>query len=377
MTDQVPIKRALVSVYDKTGLEELVRGPARRRRRAGLDRRLGGADRAASASRSPRSRTSPASPSASTAGSRRCTRGCTPASSPTAASTPTSSSSPTSASSRSTWSSRNLYPFVADGRVGREPRRVRRADRHRRPVDGARRRQEPPLGRDRHLAGQLPGGARGGRRRRLHARPAAAAGRRGVRAHRDVRRRRGLVDGQRAHRHLRRHRLPGLGRRHLGQVRGAALRREPAPERRALPQRLRDRSRPGRAAARQGDVLQQLRRRRRRPARGVRLRRAGGRDHQARQPVRDRGRRRRRRGAPQGARVRPGLGVRRRDRDQRAGLGRDGAPGGRGVHRGRRGAGVRRRRGRDPRRARRTSGCWSASRWAGARSRSGRSPAAC
>jgi len=26
MTDQVPIKRALVSVYDKTGLEDLVRG---------------------------------------------------------------------------------------------------------------------------------------------------------------------------------------------------------------------------------------------------------------------------------------------------------------------------------------------------------------
>ena len=50
------------------------------------------------------------------------------------------------------------------------------------------------------------------RRRRLHPRAAAAAGRRGVRAHRDVRRRRGVLDGQRAHRHLRGHRLPGLGR---------------------------------------------------------------------------------------------------------------------------------------------------------------------
>ena len=63
-----PVRRALVSVYDKTGLEELARGlheagvalvstgstaaPDRRRRRT----------------RSPRSRSSPASPSASTAG---------------------------------------------------------------------------------------------------------------------------------------------------------------------------------------------------------------------------------------------------------------------------------------------------------------------
>ena len=43
---------------------------------------------------------------------------------------------------------------------------------------------------------------------------------------------------------------------------------------------------------------------------------AGGGDHQARQPVRDRGRRRRRRGAPQGPRVRPGVGVRRGDRGE-------------------------------------------------------------
>ena len=46
----------------------------------------------------------------------------------------------------------------------------------------------------------------------------------------------------------------------------------------------------GRAAARQGDVLQQLRRHRCGTAGGVRLRPAGGRDHQARQPVRHRGR---------------------------------------------------------------------------------------
>ena len=41
--DRIPIKRALVSVYDKTGLEDLVRGLHERRRRAGLHRRLGGA----------------------------------------------------------------------------------------------------------------------------------------------------------------------------------------------------------------------------------------------------------------------------------------------------------------------------------------------
>ena len=47
--NRIPIRRALVSVYDKTGLEDLARGAARRRRRAGLDRRLGRADRGARA----------------------------------------------------------------------------------------------------------------------------------------------------------------------------------------------------------------------------------------------------------------------------------------------------------------------------------------
>ena len=50
---------------------------------------------------------------------------------------------------------------------------------------------------------------------------------------------RGVLDGQRAHRHLRGHRLPGVGRRDLGQGRRAALRREPAPAGRALPARRR------------------------------------------------------------------------------------------------------------------------------------------
>ena len=54
----------------------------------------------------------------------------------------------------------------------------------------------------------------------------------------------------------------------------------------------------------------------------------------------------RRRGAPARARVRPGLGVRRRDRRQPAGVGGDGHPGRRDLHRGDRGSGVRRGRGR-------------------------------
>ena len=177
--------------------------------------------------------------------------------------------------------------------------------------------------------------------RRHHPRPAPPARRRGVRAHRVVRRRGGLLDGQRADRHQRRHRLPGLGRRDVGEEGGAALRREPAPAGRALRRLARGRAGRRRAAARQGDVLQQLRRRRRGPTRGGRLRRPGGGDHQARQPLRHRGRRRRRRGPPQGPRLRPGQRLRRRDRGQRAGQRRDGRAGGRGVHRGRRGAGLR------------------------------------
>ena len=97
-----------------------------------------------------------------------------------------------------------------------------------------------------------------------------------------------------------------LVRRDLAAHRGAALRREPAPAGRALQRRLRVAGPgAGRAAARKRDVLQQLHRRRRRVAGGVRPRRDLRGDHQARQPVRHRhlvgvGRR----CAPQGPRVR-------------------------------------------------------------------------
>ena len=94
------------------------------------------------------------------------------------------------------------------------------------------------------------------------------------------------------------------------------------------------------------DVLQQLRRHRRRLAGRARPRRPVRGDHQARQPVRDRRRRRHRRRAPQGARLRPGVGLRRGDRGQPRGRPDDGRADRRGVHRGRRGAVVHRRRAR-------------------------------
>jgi phosphoribosylaminoimidazolecarboxamide formyltransferase/IMP cyclohydrolase len=76
--------------------------------------------------------------------------------------------------------------------------------------------------------------------------------------------------------------------------------REPAPAGRAVPRFHAERARPRRAAARQGDVVQQLRRHRRGAPCGVRLLRTRRGDHQARQSVWHRRGRGRRRGAPQG-----------------------------------------------------------------------------
>ena len=127
---------------------------------------------------------------------------------------------------------------------------------------------------------------------------------------------------------LRRHRLPGLGRRDLGAGRRccatARTRTSAPPSTPTASSRSPASPRPT-PAARQGDVLQQLRRRGCRRARRLRPRRpADRRRHQARQPLRHRGRRRHRRGPPQGARVRPGLGLRRHHRDQPPGHRRDG-----------------------------------------------------
>ena len=241
--------------------------PARGRRRDRLDRVDRGAHRAPPASRSPRSRSSPASPSASTAGSRRCTRACTPGIlADRAAARRTCASSTSSASSRSSWSSSNLYPFTRDRRVRRRARRVRRADRHRRPVDGARGREEPPARRGRRRPGALRRRARGRGRRRLHARRSAARLAAEAFAHTaayDI----AVASwfGQRAGaRPDDGPRLPGLDRRDL--ERAAVLRYGENPHQRAALYRARRgrRARRRRAAARQGDELQQLRRRRRR-----------------------------------------------------------------------------------------------------------------
>ena len=225
-------------------------------------------------------------------------------------------------------------PVHRDGRLRRDAGRVRRADRHRRSRDGARERRRTttawpwssiPSATTWVLDQVEAGGFTLDDRRR--------ARRRGLPAHRHLRRRRRLLAGQRA-RPRRRRPVPGLGRGDLGARRDAALRREPAPGRGAL---HRGQGRAGRsgAVARQGDVVQQLRRRRRRVARRARpRRRADGRRDQAHQPVRDRDRHGRRRGAPQGARDGPGERVRRRDRDERRGQRGDGRAGRGGLHRG-------------------------------------------
>ncbi len=168
------------------------------------------------ASRSPRSRSSPASPSAWTAASRRCTRRCTPASSPTCASSRHREQLARARRRAVRPGRRQPLPVPRDRRLRRDPRRVRRADRHRRPVDGPRRGQEPPVGRRRHQ----PGAVRR-RARRRHGRAAStsppASGSPPRRSSTPPRTTWPSPPGsrQRATRRRRRHRLPGLPRRHL------------------------------------------------------------------------------------------------------------------------------------------------------------------
>ena len=69
-----PIRRALISVSDKTGIVAFAARAGRARRRAGLDRRHGAGARRRPGCRSPRSRRSPAFPRCSTGGSRPCIR---------------------------------------------------------------------------------------------------------------------------------------------------------------------------------------------------------------------------------------------------------------------------------------------------------------
>ena len=300
-TNRRPVRRALISVYDKAGLTELAVGL----HGLGVEIVSTGstAQLIADAGRAGRRRSSssPASRSASTAGSRRCTRTCTPACSPTPAAPSTSPSSTELGIAPFDLLVSNLYPFTATVASGATPGGVRRADRHRRPGHGPGLGEEPRQRGRRRRPRPLRLGARAGEERRLRARRPAAAGRRRVPAHRHLRHRGRVLDGQRAGPRARRRAVPGLGRRQLGP------RRPPCATGRTRTRRPRctspdARAGRGRAAARQGDVLQQLRRRRRGLARRARPRGAVRRDHQARQPVRHRGRRRHRGRAPQGAR---------------------------------------------------------------------------
>ncbi len=139
----------------------------------------------------------------------------------------------------------NLYPFLETVASGATPDECIEQDRHRRAVDGARGRQEPPERRHR----DEPVGIRRGRRRARGGgfTSSSAGGSRRRRSCTPRLRRRGReLDGQRRRRHERRHRLPGVGRRDVRAVGGAALRREPAPARGALPHRA-----PGVASAEQ------------------------------------------------------------------------------------------------------------------------------
>ena len=153
-------------------------------------------------------------------------------------------------------------------RRGASAGRVRRADRHRRPVDGARRGQEPRDRRGRRRPGALRRGARGRRRPAASTSPQRKrlAGR-GVPAHRVVRRRRRVAGSAACWRAptAATHGFPAW----VGATceRADVLRYGENPHQRAALYADRRRTGwPGRAAARQGDVVQQLRRHRRRAA---------------------------------------------------------------------------------------------------------------
>ena len=264
-TNAAPIRRALISVYDKTGLEELARGlhaagvelvstgsTAATIAAAGVPGHPGrGADRLPRVPRRPGQDAAPE-------GARR-------ASSPTCACDEHARAARRARHRAVRAGGLQPLPVHRDRRLRRDARRVRRADRHRRPVHGARRRQEPPVASRSSvdparyadvLAAVGDGGFTLAERQRLAAEAFAHTA--------DVRRRRRVLvragtlapadDG-----------WPEFAGRGAASAPRPALRREPAPARRALRRPGAPAGpRPGRAAARQGDVVQQLRRRRRR-----------------------------------------------------------------------------------------------------------------
>ena len=106
----------------------------------------------------------------------------------------------------------NLYPFVDTVMAGAGQEETIEQIDIGGPVDGPRRGEEPRLRRGGHLARPVRAAAGRPRPRRVHPRRAPGAGRGRVRAHGDVRHRGRVLDGQRGDRHQRRQRLPALGR---------------------------------------------------------------------------------------------------------------------------------------------------------------------
>ncbi len=187
-----PVRRALISVYDKTGLAELAQGL----HAAGVAMvstgstaaRIADAGRAGDQGRGPhRLPGVPRRPreDAAPAGARRDPGRPAPGGPRRAA---------RRARRRAVRAGRGQpLPVQGHRRLRRHPGRVRRADRHRRAVDGARRRQEPPERRRRRRPGPVRRRARRRRRGRLHPGRASPARGRGLPAHRRVRRRRRLL----------------------------------------------------------------------------------------------------------------------------------------------------------------------------------------
>ena len=217
-------------------------------------------------------------------------------------------------------------PLRGDGEPGggRGPGRAGE-HRHRRADDAAGRGEEPPRGDGRRRPGGLRVGRRAHPRGRHDARGAAATGGNSLRARvvlrqpcRGVDARVGRTVPEGAH---------GRGSSSVG----AAVRREPAPARGPVRRRSQPRWRGGgRAAARQGALIQQHPGRRRRVAGRQRVLRAGGGGDQAHQPVRAGRAPGPGGGVPAGLRRGPGVGVRRHPGLQpaRDGGGRGGAASG-------------------------------------------------
>ena len=312
------ITRALVSVSDKRGLEELARVLTQRRRRDPLDRRDGARARGLGHSghaverlhrlaRDPRRPREDAAPEDPRRHSRRPRR---PA--------PSRADGASTASARSISSCVNLYPFEAvTARAETTLRRGDREHRHRRPVDGALRGEEP-RGRHRgHRPRRLRRG-RGGDRARRASVSAATNARLAAKAFALTARYDGAIADYLGGGAWRRRspptaRFTGVKVQDLrygeNPHQRAAFYRDGDRDRRAL---ARDRA----AAAGEGALVQQHRRRQRRARAGEGVRGTDGGRDQAHQPLRRRDRGDARRGVSQGACLGSGVDLRRHRRVQ-------------------------------------------------------------